>query len=107
MRPQPGDLLLVDGRASVQFAGGRALLLRVISVSQQPTYDGWVWLTGYILDWSGRATDRREVFVQFAGLRLLTVPLTPPASTPAMTPGRLQADARGRRSSKRAGRNRA
>lgn len=68
-RPQPGDLLVVDGRASVQFAGGRGFLFRVISVSEQPTYHGWVWLTGYVVDASGRATQRREIYVQLAGLR--------------------------------------
>lgn len=69
MLSRPGDLLLIDGRASVQFAGTRALLFRVISVSTQPTYYGWVWLTGYVLDRTGRATRRRDVYVQVAGLR--------------------------------------
>ncbi|MEU0548208.1 hypothetical protein [Micromonospora sp. NPDC005979] len=68
-RPCPGDLLVVDGRASVQFAGDRALTFRVVSVSTQPTYDGWVWLTGYVLDRRGDATVKREIFVQLAGLR--------------------------------------
>ncbi|MFY1615610.1 hypothetical protein [Micromonospora sp. WMMD736] len=67
-RPSPGDLLIIDGRASVQFAGERALTFRVVSVSDQPTYDGWVWLTGYVLDRRGDATARREIFVQLAGL---------------------------------------
>jgi hypothetical protein len=71
-RPQPGDLLVVDGRASVQFAGDRALLLRVTTVSQAPTYHGWTWLTGYVVDQSGRATDKREIYVQLAGLRRRT-----------------------------------
>lgn len=75
VRPAPGDLLAIDGRASVQFAGDRALLLRVVAVSQRPTYEGWVWLTGYVIDRSGDATGKREVFVQLAGLRLA------PAST--------------------------
>ncbi|MEQ4306235.1 hypothetical protein ABNF97_33450 [Plantactinospora sp. B6F1] len=67
--PKPGDVLLLNGRASVQFAGDRALVLRVINVSKRPTYHGWCWLTGYALDRNGHATDRREVFVQIAGLR--------------------------------------
>ncbi|SCG47514.1 hypothetical protein GA0070609_1936 [Micromonospora echinaurantiaca] len=67
--PSPGDLLLVDGRASVQFAGDRALRFRVVSVSRQPTYPGWVWLTGYVLNRRGEAAARREVYVQLAGLR--------------------------------------
>ncbi|MFD0819345.1 hypothetical protein [Micromonospora zhanjiangensis] len=32
------------------------------------TYDGWVWLTGYELDAEGNAVERREVYVQLAGL---------------------------------------
>ncbi|WP_422769133.1 hypothetical protein ACN28C_20395 [Plantactinospora sp. WMMC1484] len=40
MLPRPGDLLVTDGRASVQFAGGRALL-RVTTVSTRPTYHDW------------------------------------------------------------------
>ena len=78
MRPKPRDVLLIDGRASVQFAGDRALRLRVISVSDYPTYHGWCWLTGYVLDPSGQARSRREVFVQLAGLR----PAPPAAGTP-------------------------
>lgn len=70
---RPGAVLLIDGRASVQFAGDRALVLRVISVSERPTYHGWAWLTGYVLDGAGQALDRREVFVQVAGLRPVSV----------------------------------
>jgi hypothetical protein len=82
--PRPGDVLLIDERASVQFAGDRALVLRVISVSDYPTYYGWCWLTGYVLDADGQAVDRRHVFVQFAGLR--AVPL-PGKGTPSSGPG--------------------
>ncbi|MEU4645086.1 hypothetical protein [Micromonospora sp. NPDC023814] len=67
-RPSPGDLLVVDGRASVQFAGERALTFRVVSVSDQPTYAGWIWLTGYVLNRRGEAIDKREIYVQLAGL---------------------------------------
>ncbi|MFG3417258.1 hypothetical protein [Micromonospora sp. NPDC047730] len=73
-RPSPGDLLVIDGRASVQFAGERALTFRVVSVSEQPTYDGWIWLTGYVLDRRGEATAKREVYVRLAGLRPSPVP---------------------------------
>ncbi|MEU8156320.1 hypothetical protein AB0B94_21905 [Micromonospora sp. NPDC048986] len=62
------DLLVIDGRASVQFAGDRALTLRVVSVCDQPTYQGWVWLSGYVLNSRGDATTKREVYVQLAGL---------------------------------------
>ncbi|WP_428965287.1 hypothetical protein [Micromonospora fluostatini] len=78
-RPSPGDLLTVDGRASVQFAGARALTLRVVSVSDYPTYHGWIWLTGYVVDRRGLATAKREIFVQLAGLRPALPPPPPPA----------------------------
>ncbi|WP_255509828.1 hypothetical protein [Micromonospora sp. AP08] len=82
MRPQPGDLLRIDGRASVQFAGDRALTFRVVSVCPKPTYTGWVWLTGYVIDRRGQAIDRREIFVQLAGLHRAT-------STPAPSRSRV------------------
>jgi hypothetical protein len=66
--PKPGDVLLLDRRASVQFVSG-ALLFRVIRVDERPTYDGWVWLVGYSLDEYGNAIERRELFVQRTGLR--------------------------------------
>ena len=69
MRPQPGDLLRIDGRASVQFAGDRALIFRVVSVCHRPTYAGWLWLTGYVISRAGQATAKREVYVRRAGLR--------------------------------------
>lgn len=75
MKPRAGDVLRIDGRASVQFRGDRALTLRVTSVPDVDTYDGWVWLTGYVLNQLGEATERREVFVQLAGLS----PLPPPS----------------------------
>ncbi|NYH44757.1 hypothetical protein HNR22_004484 [Micromonospora jinlongensis] len=67
----PGDLVLIDGRASVQFGGNRVLWLRVSSVCDKPTYHGWVWLTGYSIEMpTGKALARREVFVQIAGLHI-------------------------------------
>ncbi|PZF96487.1 hypothetical protein C1I93_13825 [Micromonospora endophytica] len=77
-RPCPGDLLLIDSRASVQFAGNRALLFRVVSVSDRPTYHGWIWLTGYVLDRRGEAIDKREIYVQLAGLRPAASQTLPP-----------------------------
>jgi hypothetical protein len=79
VRPRPGDLLIVDRAASVQFAGERALRLRVVSVCDRPTYDGWIWLTGYVLGRRDEAVARREIFVQLAGLR--PAPARPPGST--------------------------
>ena len=73
VRPTPGDLLRIDGQASPQFGGDRTLTFRVTVVDPRPTYTGWVWLTGYVLDASGEAVQRREIFVQLAGLRRVTV----------------------------------
>jgi hypothetical protein len=81
MVPQPGDLVIVGRRASVQFGGDRAIILRVTRVHDWPTYDGWVWLGGYVLDRRGEAVDRRDVFVQHAGLR--SVPAARRGATPA------------------------
>ncbi|MEV0430279.1 hypothetical protein [Micromonospora sp. NPDC050495] len=41
MRPRGGDLLRIDGRASAQFAGERAVTVRVVAVCPRPTYAGW------------------------------------------------------------------
>jgi len=73
-----------NAASSVQFAGNRALLLRVVNVSQKPTYYGWLWLTGYVLDWTtGDAVEKREIFVQLAGLRPVPVRATPRGATHA------------------------
>lgn len=71
MDPLPGEVFRVGGRASVQFAGDRALTFRVTAVPNLPTYDGWIWLTGYVLDDQGHAVERREIFVQRVGLHRL------------------------------------
>ena len=67
--PRPGDVVELTASASVQFAGAQGLCFRVSRVDLRPTYVGWVWLVGYTLDHRGRASERREVFVQVAGLR--------------------------------------
>jgi hypothetical protein len=67
--PASGQLVYVDAAASVQFAGARAVHLRVIRVDARLTYHGWLWIEGYVVDAAGAATERREVFVQQAGLR--------------------------------------
>jgi len=46
--PSPGDVLLIGREASVQFADDRGIRLRVIAVDRKWTYDGWIWLTGYV-----------------------------------------------------------
>jgi hypothetical protein len=68
--PRPGDMLLIDEAASVQFQGDRSLLFRVIRVDSRTTYAGWAWLHGYVLDNRRRAVERRDIFVQLAGLKL-------------------------------------
>lgn len=85
VRPRAGDVLRIDERASVQYRGDRALTFRVTSVPEWDTYAGWIWLAGYVLNERGTATERREVFVQLAGLRRLAPPRRPgvPARTPA------------------------
>ncbi|MFI7573765.1 hypothetical protein [Micromonospora sp. NPDC049497] len=67
---KPGDVLLIGEACSVQFAGDRALRLRLVSVDPRSTYHGWVWLTGYVLNDKGLAVDKREVYVQRAGVRV-------------------------------------
>ncbi|MFY1653544.1 hypothetical protein ACN27J_21980 [Solwaraspora sp. WMMB762] len=69
--PNAGDVLLIGQEASMQFAGNRRIRFRVISVDRKPTYDGWIWLTGYVIDERGYAAERREIFVQRDGLYLL------------------------------------
>jgi hypothetical protein len=43
-----GELVYVGASASVQFAGDRSVMLRVIRVHDRPTYAGWIWLDGYV-----------------------------------------------------------
>ncbi|MFY1697846.1 hypothetical protein [Solwaraspora sp. WMMA2101] len=62
---------MIGRAASVQFADGRGFRFRVISVDRKWTYDGWVWLTGYVIDREGNAAERREIFVQRRGLHRL------------------------------------
>ena len=66
---QPGDVLHVDGDASVQFQGARSFRFRLIRVDPRSTYDGWIWLEGYVLGPAGNALQRRRIFVRRDGLR--------------------------------------
>ncbi|MET8358645.1 hypothetical protein [Micromonospora sp. NPDC005171] len=95
---KPGDLLMIDEACSVQFARDRPLRLRLVSVDPRPTYHGWVWLTSYVLNDKGLAIDKREVFVQQAGIRALRAAPAPGASAARAAPAprpRLGASARG------------
>jgi hypothetical protein len=64
----PGEVLHIGGEASVQFEGARALTFRLIRVDPRSTYDGWLWLEGYVLGPSGVALQRRRIFVRRDGL---------------------------------------
>ncbi|MBL7261483.1 hypothetical protein JKJ07_45085 [Actinoplanes sp. LDG1-01] len=68
MQLEPGEVLHIGDEASVQFAGDRALTFRLIRVDQRSTYDGWLWLEGYVLGADGSAVQRRRVFVRREGL---------------------------------------
>jgi len=78
--PTPGDLLWIDGAASVQFAQ-RPFPFFLIRIYSWSTYDGWIWLEGLHLDSDGATLQRRSIFVQVAGLRLA------PAAHPRPDPG--------------------
>jgi hypothetical protein len=82
--PQSGDIFEITSAASVQFAGDRGFTFRVINTNvlgSTPT--GWIWLTGYVIDAHGDATERREIFVQIEGLISVdTLPGAQPATKP-------------------------
>jgi hypothetical protein len=63
-----GQILRVEANASIQFQGSRALTFQVIRVDKRTTYDGWLWMEGYVLDDRGRAVERRTIFVRRDGL---------------------------------------
>jgi hypothetical protein len=65
---QPGDVVHVDGEASVQFQGECSMRFRVIRVDPRSTYDGWLWLEGYVLGPEGDPLQRRRIFVRREGL---------------------------------------
>lgn len=69
MSPQAGDIVHVTREASVQFL--KPMMFRVIRVHDWPTYDGWMWLDGYQLNSAGDAVERRSIFVQQAGLKMI------------------------------------
>ncbi|MGW3888868.1 hypothetical protein ACWD69_09275 [Micromonospora chokoriensis] len=74
MTPAPGTVVLVGAACSVQFSGCRELRVRVASVDERTNYPGWIWLTGYVLGPKGQAVDKRELYVQAAGLKVLQLP---------------------------------
>jgi hypothetical protein len=64
---RPGDMVRLGKAASVQFS--EPILFRLIRVLPYYTYTGWVWLDGYEMNSAGDAVERREVFVQWAGIQ--------------------------------------
>lgn len=64
-----GTIFLVGREASVQF--GTPILFRFIRAEDWPTYYGWIWLDGYQLNENHEAVERRTIFVQPKGLRVL------------------------------------
>lgn len=66
--PRGGDVLILDGHASVQFKSN-PILFRVIRHHDWTCTAGWIWLDGYELNGNGDAIERRSVFVQVDGLR--------------------------------------
>ena len=69
MSPRAGDIVHITREASVQFL--KPMMFRVIRVHDWPTYDGWMWLDGYQLNSAGDAVERRSIFVQQAGLKMM------------------------------------
>ncbi|MFK3984875.1 hypothetical protein ACI2K4_31455 [Micromonospora sp. NPDC050397] len=70
-QPEPGDLVIVSRAASVQFGEGQGFTFRITAVDKGITYDGWAWLTGYVLNDKHEAVTRREIFVLISGLKRL------------------------------------
>jgi len=69
--PRPGQVMLLNRAASVQFDGDRALTVRVLGIDEGSTQEGWIWLTVVVLGPTA-ARERaaiRTVFVRRAGLR--------------------------------------
>lgn len=65
--PDPGDILRVDHRASVQFV--EMIRFRVIRCLPWTTWQGYIWLDGYQLGHCGTdAIERRSIYVQLDGL---------------------------------------
>ncbi|MEV4763776.1 hypothetical protein AB0J89_14220 [Micromonospora chokoriensis] len=88
-----GDVVLIGSACSVQFSGERALRIRLVSIGDVDPYHGWVWMTGYVLDAKGAATDRREVYVKREGIvveqRRPRLPQVSRSGVPSLTHARL------------------
>jgi len=65
---RPGVVVHVGREASVQFTNGE-IDFRIIRTGPPTAYAGWQWLSGYQLNQTGDAVERRDIFVQPEGLR--------------------------------------
>lgn len=74
--PVTGEVVAITGACSVQFAGQHFLMRIIHTFSNWSTPEGWVWLTGYVLDKDMQALHRRELLVQVAGLSFVARPST-------------------------------
>lgn len=84
-----GTVLWIGRAAGVQFGGDRAITLRLVSVDEQPTYEGAAWVTGYVLNARGEAITRRELYIDVtAGVRVLPPHAPAPARRPAAASSR-------------------
>lgn len=70
-RPKAGDVLHITRAASVQFRDD--FLFSVTKVPDLSTYDGWMWLEGYQIGHNGAAVNKRQIFVQTAGIQPQTL----------------------------------
>ena len=67
-----GQIVRVDGRASVQFAAA-PMWFRIYEImDRQPVCEGWVWLEGCRLSDLLYPRQRREILVQPGGLAPIT-----------------------------------
>lgn len=78
---RPGDVLVIDRAASVQFT--TPFLFRLIKVHDRESYEGWCWIDGFVLDDRGRDGERRTLYVQFRALTVADRGPMPQASRPA------------------------
>lgn len=70
--PTPGDVVYVGPGCGVPFTWA-PILFRVISI-ERPHLSETAWLHGYQINEKGHAFQRRDLYVVFAGLRLVPMP---------------------------------
>ena len=74
---RPGVVLLITKHASAQFAAVEPFPFRLITHrTYGSTPAGCTWIDGYQLHPAGHAVERRQLFVQIDGLKVLRPPAT-------------------------------